>query len=498
MDELATINKPVQLKNRNLDVLPPHIRVPEYNRKQLAAGIVHIGVGNFHRAHQAWYLHQLMQMGLAKKWGILGASVRTQDLKLREKLIEQDILTTLIELSPKEYSAEVIGSILDYIPIEADNASLIKQLAQPEIRIVSLTITEGGYFFDPVSKQFNSQHPDIIHDSQNPETPKTVFGAIIAALKIRRLEGVGPITGLSCDNLVNNGTIFKNTVVSFAQMTDPNLADWIEENCTFPNSMVDCIVPVTGQRELELAEEFGIADLAPVTHENFRQWVIEDEFCNGRPELEKVGVTFTNEVHLYESMKLRILNGGHQIVATAGELLSLNTISQCMNSPIVRDFYRKVTTLDIAPLVKSVENISAVEYVKVIEQRFANPKIVDTVQRITFDSSSRHTGFLIPIIQDAVNSNTSLDGLTLTEALWARMCTGIREDNSNFELADPCLDQLRKVANEAKSEPIRWIQQHEFYGELATDSRFAERFKYWLNKINEDGVASAVDFYINN
>ena len=427
-----------------------------------------------------------------------GASVRTQDLKLRAKLIEQDLLTTLIELSPKEFSAEVIGSILDYIPIEADNASLIKQLTQPEIRIVSLTITEGGYYFDPVLKELNTEHPDIIHDSQNPDTPKTVFGAIIAALKIRRLEGVGPITGLSCDNLVNNGTIFKNTLVSLAQMTDPNLADWIEENCTFPNSMVDCIVPVTGQRELELVEEFGIADLAPVTHENFRQWVIEEKFCCGRPELERVGVTFTNDVHLYESMKLRILNGGHQIVATPGELLSLDTVSQCMNTPIVRDFYRKVATLEIAPLVKSVEEISAVEYIKVVEQRFSNPEIVDSVQRITFDSSSRHSSFLIPIIQDAVIANTSLDGLALTEALWARMCTGIREDNSKFELADPSRNQLQKVACEAKSEPIRWIQQRDYYGDLATDSRFAERFKYWFNKINDDGVATTVDTYISN
>ena len=498
MDELVTINKPIQLTNGSLNELPPHIKIPKYNRSKLTTGIVHIGVGNFHRAHQAWYLHQLMQQDEAHDWAICGASVRASDIIRRSKLIKQDFLTTLIELDPNGYSAEIIGSIIDYTSIEEDNSTLVKQLIQPEIRIVSLTITEGGYYIDPITKEFNSQHSDIIHDSQNPDAPRTVFGAIISALKTRREHGFGPITGLSCDNLVNNGTIFKNTLISLTKLTDPDLADWIELKCTFPNSMVDCIVPTTGQRELELVEEFGIADEVPVTHENFRQWVIEDKFCNGRPNLEKVGVTFTNEVHPYESMKLRILNGGHQIVATPGELLSLNTVSQCMKSPLIRDFFRKVAVEDIAPLVESVENISASEYIKVVERRFANPEIADTVQRITCDGSSRHTGFLIPIIQDAVNSNLSLDGLALTEALWARMCTGIREDNSQFDLVDPISDSLLKFANQAKSSPQQWIQQRDLYGDLADDKRFADRFEFWLKKVYEKGVKPAMQMYLNN
>ena len=201
MDELVTISKPIQLTNESLNELPPHIKIPKYNRSKLTAGIVHIGVGNFHRAHQAWYLHQLMQQDEAHDWAICGASVRASDIIRRTKLVKQDFLTTLIELDPNGYSAEIVGSMIDYTSIEEDNSSLIKRLIQPEIRIVSLTITEGGYYIDPITKEFNSQHPDIIHDSQNPDAPRTVFGAIISALKTRRAHGFGPITGLSCDNL---------------------------------------------------------------------------------------------------------------------------------------------------------------------------------------------------------------------------------------------------------------------------------------------------------
>ena len=497
MDELKEIKKPINLNNESLVLLPPDIKVPNYDRSKLTAGIVHVGIGNFHRAHQAWYLQQLMLLGQAQDWAICGASVRSQDKKLQASLTKQDFLTTLIELNPNGYSAEVIGSIIDYIPIEANNSSLIKQLIRPEIRIVSTTITESGYFIDPVTKEFNSQHPEIIHDAKNPNSPITVFGAIISALNTRRRQEYGPITGLSCDNLINNGTIFKNTLISLAQMTNADLADWIEKNCTFPNSMVDCIVPITGQRELELAEEFGVSDNAAVTHENFRQWVIEDKFCNGRPDLEKVGVSFTNNVHSYETMKLRILNGGHQIIATPGELLSLNTVSQCMNNSLIRNYFRKVANEDIVPLVKAVGEIEPTEYVKIVEQRFANPEIVDTVHRVTCDGSTRHSGFLIPIIQDAVSSNTSLDGLALTEALWARMCTEIREDGSEFELVDQNSKKLIEIANKAKIEPMLWLQQRDIYSDLIEDKRFADRFVFWYKEIYSNGVETAISKYLD-
>lgn len=285
------------LNNTQLANLPEGVSKPRYDRARLTPGIVHIGLGNFHRAHQAWYLHRLMQDSQAHDWAIIGAGVRANDSIMRQKLMDQDCLTTLIELDPAGTSAEVTGAMIDFLPVEDTNAGLIAAMADPAIRIVSLTVTEGGYYLDPVTGTFDPDHQDIQHDAANPDTPRTAFGAMVAALKIRRDAGHGPFTGQSCDNLQGNGDILRATVCGLAALSDPELAKWIAENATFPNSMVDCIVPATGEAEIALARTLGIADLAPVTHENFRQWVIEDNFCAGRPDYDKVGATFTNDVH---------------------------------------------------------------------------------------------------------------------------------------------------------------------------------------------------------
>src|SRR6056297_1737061 len=332
MDELMPEDT-ARLSRATLGDIPASIERPTYRASDLTPGIVHIGTGNFHRAHQAWYLHRLMQQGLAHDWAIIGAGVRPYDAAMREKLLAQDCLTTLIELDPSGSSAEVVGSMIDYLPIEEGNAPLIAQMADPAIRIVALTVTEGGYYIDPVSGGFDSAHPDMRHDVENPDRPRTAFGAMVAALRQRRDAGYGPFTAQSCDNLLGNGGILRQTVVSLARLSDPDLADWIEAEGSFPNSMVDCIVPATGDAERALVREFGISDAAPVTHENFRQWVIEDDFCAGRPEWDAVGATFSDQVHAYETMKIRLLNAGHQVLANAGELLSVETIADCMAHP---------------------------------------------------------------------------------------------------------------------------------------------------------------------
>ena len=297
MADGAKKQSPVRLSNSNLAALPDGIPVPLYDRKRLSVGIVHIGLGNFHRAHQAWYLHRLMQQGLALDWAIIGAGVRHNDAAMRDKLLAQDCLTTLIELDPSGTSAEVTGPMIDFLPIEEANGALIAAMASPEIRIVALTVTEGGYFVDPATGGFDQANPDIQHDAANPQTPRTAFGAIIAALKIRQETGIGAFTVQSCDNLQGNGAVVRQTIISLAQLSDPDLAKWIEMQCSFPNSMVDCIVPATGPDEIQLVQSLGIDDHAPVTHENYRQWVIEDDFCAGRPDWDKAGATFSDAVH---------------------------------------------------------------------------------------------------------------------------------------------------------------------------------------------------------
>ena len=495
MDELMT-KTPVRLSSRTLRDLPMDVSRPTYSRDDLTPGIVHIGVGNFHRAHQAWYLHRLMNEGLARDWAIIGAGVRQGDAVMRDKLLRQDCLTTLIELRPEGTRAEVCGAMIDFLPVEPDNASLIAQMAQPAIRIVSLTVTEGGYFVNPATGTFHAAHPDIAHDAANPTSPRTAFGAIVAALRIRRDTGAGPFTVQSCDNLSGNGGITRDTVLGLARLSDQELAGWIAANCSFPNSMVDCIVPATGAAEIAAARAFGIEDAAPVTHEHYRQWVIEDAFCAGRPDWDQVGAIFTDDVHDYETMKIRILNAGHQVLANAGELLGLATIADCMSDAQLSAFWRKVEMDEIVPHVRAVPGTTPAAYVSLIESRFSNPAIRDTTRRVAFDGGARHTGFVLPVLRDGLAAGSPISGLALVEALWARMCQGMREDGSRIEPNDPAWDKLQLRAEAARIHPGAWLEQVDIYGELGTDSRFASAFEAWSTLIREKGTRAALDAYV--
>ncbi len=487
---------PVKLSNAALRRLPDGVRRPLYDRSRLTPGIVHIGLGNFHRAHQAWYLHRLMQQGEAHDWAIVGAGVRPRDAAQRLKLLAQDNLTTLIELDPSGASAEVVGSMIGYVPVEEHNGALIRQMADPAIRIVTLTVTEGGYYVDPATSGFDADHPDIRHDAAHPGTPRTAFGAMAAALRLRRDSGAGPFTGQSCDNLQGNGAILRQAVVSLARLSDPDLADWIDARCSFPNSMVDCIVPLSGPKELALAGGFGIGDAVPVAHENFRQWVIEDDFCAGRPDWDRVGATFTDDVHAYEAMKIRILNGGHQIIANAGEILSVGFISGCMEHPVIGAFFYKVAMDEIVPLVQAVPGMAPAAYVSLIGRRFSNPGIPDTTRRVAFDGSSRHPGFVLPVIRDALTAGSPVAGLALAEALWARMCAGSREDGTVIEPNDPMWTDLVETAALAGETPQAWLDQRQFYGGLADNAAFRTQFAHWLRKIWSDGAEAAMRAYL--
>lgn len=497
MNQQAQKTPMIKLSDKSLDGLPDTVGRPAYNRAALSPGIVHVGVGNFHRAHQAWYLHRLMQMGQAMDWAIVGAGVRSYDEGQRLKLAAQDYLTTLIELDPHGSTTEVTGAIIDYVPVTADNIPLINRMAQPDIRIVSLTVTEGGYYTHPATNAFDANHPDIEHDAKNPDHPRTVFGAIVGALKIRRSLGTGPFTGLCCDNIQGNGAVLRQAVTGLARLSDPDLADWIDAHCSFPISMIDCIVPATGQNEIELVQSLGIDDAVPVTHEKFRQWVIEDNFCAGRPDWEQVGAIFSDQVHAYEAMKIRILNGGHQIIAGAGELLSHQTIADCMADDLIAALFAKVALKEIAPHIRSVPNTSPEAYVDLIASRFANPRIVDTTRRVAFDGSSRHPGFVIPSIRDGLALGSTIEGLALVEAIWARMCAGQREDGSTIDPNDPNWAALQHAAFAAKTEPSAWLAQKQFYGELGAQPLFVEAFGRWLRLVWAEGTSDAIAVYLN-
>ena len=496
MNSVASNKKPLPLNENNLESIQSTVLKPNYIRSNLSAGILHIGVGNFHRAHLSWYLHRLMQKDLAKDWAIIGSGITQYDVKMREGLQAQDFLTTLIELDPGgNQSCEVVGPMIGYVPVEKNNQKLIIAMSDSNIRIVSLTVTEGGYFLDE-NGDFNLKHPDIIHDINNPNIPKTVFGVIVSALKNRKKNNIGPFTGLSCDNLMQNGNKLKQAIIGIAKEQDLELSEWINQNCTFPNAMVDCIVPRTGEIEIDIVRNLGIEDLAPVSHEDFRQWVIEDKFCKGRPPWEKVGVQFSDNVHGYEDQKIRILNGGHQILANAAELLNIETVRDAMKNKMIVSLLEKIEKDEIIPHIKPVPGYTPLEYYELIASRFSNPSIQDTTRRVAFDGSSRHAGFLVPSIKDGIKHNISIIGLSLAEALWARMCEGTREDGSIIEPNDPHWEKLNACAKKSKENPLEWLEQLEIYGDTSKDDKFRDYFSKWLKMIYQEGVENTLNEYL--
>lgn len=496
MNSVTSNKKPLPLNENNLESIQSTVLKPNYIRSNLSAGILHIGVGNFHRAHLSWYLHRLMQKDLAKDWAIIGSGITQYDVKMREGLQAQDFLTTLIELDPEgNQSCEVVGPMIGYVPVEKNNQKLIIAMSDSNIRIVSLTVTEGGYFLDE-NGDFNLKHPDIIHDINNSDIPKTVFGVIVSALKNRKKNNIGPFTGLSCDNLMQNGNKLKQAIIGIAKEQDLELSEWINQNCTFPNAMVDCIVPRTGEIEIDIVRNLGIEDLAPVSHEDFRQWVIEDKFCKGRPPWEKVGVQFSDNVHGYEDQKIRILNGGHQILANAAELLNIETVRDAMKNKMIVSLLEKIEKDEIIPHIKPVPGYTPLEYYELIASRFSNPSIQDTTRRVAFDGSSRHAGFLVPSIKDGIKHNISIIGLSLAEALWARMCEGTREDGSIIEPNDPHWEKLNACAKKSKENPLEWLEQLEIYGDTSKDDKFRDYFSKWLKMIYQEGVENTLNEYL--
>ena len=473
--------------------------LPSYDRSRLKPGIVHIGLGNFHRAHMAVYLDDLFAQGKDLDWAILGAGVRPADAKMRDALLAQDCLSTVIELDPNGKTARRIGSMIDFLPLEAANGPLIRAMARPEIRIVSLTVTEGGYFVNPATGEFDPTAAEIVADGRDPARPSTVFGAIVAALALRRSAGNKPFTVMSCDNLPGNGHVARAAVVGTARLSDPVLADWIARNVAFPNGMVDRITPATGPRERKMAAEFDLADdPVPVTCEPFRQWVLEDDFPAGRPALEDVGVTFTPDVHAFEAMKIRILNGGHAIIAYPGGIQGIEFVHEAMADPTIRAFLDKVETTEILPIVPPVPGQDLEDYKALIIDRFANPEVADTERRLCLDGSNRQPKFIIPSIRDNLSRGVLPRGLILASALWCRYCFGVDETGTEIAPNDPNWDDLRATARSARDHPAEWLRQRAIYGDLVDDTAFAAAFSEALRSVWEHGADAAMRAYLDS
>lgn len=468
---------------------------PSYRAEDLSAGMVHVGVGNFHRAHQGVYLHRLFEQGLDREWAIIGAGVTQYDDAMRSKLSAQDWLTTVVELDPQQLTARITASMIDFL--EVNPQAIIDAMAKPEIRIVSLTVTEGGYFVDAETGGFDHTHEDIKTDINNPDSPKTVFGIIIAALRKRRANGVVPFTVMSCDNLPENGQVAKQTVLGLAKLLDVAFHDWIAKSVAFPNSMVDCITPATAEREIELVQQtFNIDDTAPVVCEPFHQWVLEDHFSSGRPALEKVGVEFVDDVAPYELMKLRILNGGHASIAYLAGLLDIHYVHDAMSHPLVAGYLAKLERTEIIPTLTEIPGVSFDDYYHKIVERFSNEAVGDTIPRLCFDGLNRQPKFILPVIESRLERNESIDGLVLECALWCRYCYGTTDSGAEIPANDDQWDRLKIQASLAKDDPSKWLELSDVYGPLSRDEAFSQAFNKALNSLWENGTTAAVEQYI--
>ena len=486
----------VRLSAVALDRLPKGVAAPGYDRAALSPGIVHIGVGNFHRAHQAVYLDDLFASGRDHDWAIIGAGVREYDVDMRAKLAAQDWLTTVVEQEAHATNVRVTGSMIDFVK-PFDVAAMLDALSRPAIRIVSLTVTEGGYCIDPATQKFDPRHPEIAYDAAHFDAPKSAFGLIAAGLARRRAAGVAPFTVMSCDNIPGNGHVCQNAVVGVAELADPELAAWIRGAVAFPNSMVDRITPATSDRERAiLRDRYGVEDNWPVFCEAFRQWVIEDHFPAGRPALETVGATFVKDVAPYELMKIRILNGGHAAIAYPAGLLDIHFVHEALEDKQIRAYLETLTEREILPVVPPPPGVDIEAYRRKIADRFANPKIGDTITRLALDGTNRQPKFILPSVIDRLKAGQSVAGLALASASWCRYCYGETESGKTIPPNDLIWDRLQQAARSARADPRAFLAMRDVFGALADAPAYVAAFSNALTKLWSQGVRATLDDYL--
>ncbi|MEV0150521.1 MULTISPECIES: mannitol dehydrogenase family protein [unclassified Nonomuraea] len=483
------------LTQDTLASLPGEVAVPSYDRSGLTAGIVHFGVGGFHRAHQAMYLDRLMNDGKARDWAICGVGVLPGDARMRDALAAQDGLYTLVLKHPDgTREARVIGSIVDYLFAPDDPRAVVERMADPAVRIVSLTVTEGGYNIDPVTGEFDPETPAIRADAAPGAVPATVFGLVTEALRLRRERGIPPFTIMSCDNIQGNGDVAHRTFTAFARLADPGLAAWIETEVAFPNSMVDRITPVTTDEEREsVARLSGVRDAWPVVCEPFTQWVLEDRFTAGRPPLEEAGVQVVADVEPYELMKLRLLNAGHQALCYFGHLSGHRYVHEAARDPAIAAFVRGYMDAEATPTLRPVPGVDLDAYKSTLIERFSNPEVRDTIARLCAESSDRIPKWLLPVVREQLARGGEVTRSAAVVASWARYAEGVDERGEPITVVDRLSDRLTAIARTQRERPSAFIENRALFGDLADDKRFAEPYLRALESLHTRGAHVTVE-----
>jgi mannitol 2-dehydrogenase len=478
------------LSSASLGHLPDGVAGPTYDRSRVTPGIVHFGVGGFHRAHQAMYVDALMNRGEALDWGIVGVGVMPQDARMRDALDAQDHLYTLVVKHPDgSLEPRVIGSLVDYLFAPDDPEAVLGRMTDPATRIVSLTVTEGGYHVNQVTGEFDPGDPALQADLKGDGPPVSAFGFIVEALRRRRAAGVAPFTVMSCDNLPGNGHVARKTITAFARLQDPDLADWMDTAVAFPNCMVDRITPVTTQADIDALEaRYGVADRWPVVCEPFTQWVLEDDFPQGRPPFEDVGVQVVDDVVPYELMKLRLLNASHQALCYLGYLAGYRYAHEVCSDPLFVGFLLGYMENEASPTLPEVPGVDLDAYRHQLIERFANPEVRDTLARLCAESSDRIPKWLMPVVFANLERGGPIDRSTLVVASWARYAEGIDEQGEPIEVVDRLKDQMMAAAARQKDDPLAFIRNEDLFGAAADDPRFTSTYTAFLADLHGKGA----------
>ncbi len=482
------------LSNATLASLPEAVPGPTYDRDAVSVGIVHLGVGGFHRAHEAMYVDRLMNRGLAMDWGICGVGVMPHDRGMRNALGAQDCLFTLVVKSPDgTVEPRVIGSIVEYLFAPDDADAVVERMADPRVRIVSLTITEGGYNISAVSGEFDRANPDVRHDLEPGAVPRTTFGLVTEAIERRRRRGVPPFTIVSCDNIQGNGEVARRSFAAFAAMRSPELAACVRE-MHFPTSMVDRITPATTDADrAELAERFGVQDRWPVVCEPFIQWVLEDSFGAGRPPLEQAGVQVVADVEPYELMKLRLLNASHQALCYFGYLAGYRLVHEVCQDPLFAAFVRAYMDREGSPTLPTVPGIDLGDYKSTLIERFSNPAVRDTVARLCAESSDRIPKWLLPVIRVNLAAGRDVTLAAAVVASWARYAEGVDEQGAPIEVVDQLRASLMANAGRQHDDPLAFVANRDVFGDLVDDERFTTAYTAALGSLHRVGARATLE-----
>ena len=486
--------KPQPLNARTLKSLSERLPVPAYDRRLVTPGVVHFGVGGFHRAHQAMYHDRLMNEGNSLDWGICGVGVLAADRLMRDALYAQDGLYTLVlKDSDGTWEPRVIGSIVEYLFAPDDPQAVIEKMAAPSTRIVSLTITEGGYNISDVTGEFDAANPDVVRDLQPDAVPRTAFGLVTEALRRRRSRGLAPFTVMSCDNLQDNGRLSRRVFTTFARLRDPGLGDWVEREVHFPNSMVDRITPVTTDADrAEIRERFGIDDLWPVVCEPYTQWVLQDAFTAGRPAYEQAGVQVVDHVEPYELMKLRLLNGSHQAMCYFAYLAGYRLVHEAAQDPLFQAFLLGYMDQEATPTLPPVPGVDLNGYKHTLIERFSNPQVRDTIARLCAESSDRIPKWVLPVIRYQLAAGGEIRRSAAVVASWARYAEGLDEQGQPIEVVDRLADRLTRAALRQREDPDAFIANRDLFGDLADDERFVAAYRSALASLRQSGARATM------